>query len=223
MKEEKFSYMDLIYHKRYFDEVYLHFRQSTDPKQDLADLLIRLNFNTTGFFTYLNGVISAEVDQVESLDDKIKILREYAKKYNQQPLKTQIPYQPNLPPLKEQLTKWLKEEVSHYKGLIKNQRKSEKAVANSLAVGEDTQVRINVSISVPQLALLFRLMHDTHLITNKNQSEIFRLLSENFSTPWIHTPSFDSIRSKYYKAEASTKTALKDVLTRMLNQLDTLD
>lgn len=79
------------------------------------------------------------------------------------------------------------------------------------------KIKIQWGISVAQLSCFFNLLHTTGIIQNKNQSDIFRNVSENNKTAKVENISVDSISAKYYNVETSTKEAVKSVIINLLN------
>lgn len=80
-------------------------------------------------------------------------------------------------------------------------------------------LKINVSLSVAQLAYLLKVLTDTRVIKNKNISELIRFITAHISTPKANDISFDSFKVKFYNPEFSTKQSLHDMLIKQLNHI----
>ena len=63
----------------------------------------------------------------------------------------------------------------------------------------------------------FSLLIETGIIKHKNQTDVFRFISENFKTSNTDTISVDSIKVKYYNVETSTKNAIREKIIELLN------
>ena len=77
--------------------------------------------------------------------------------------------------------------------------------------------KIQVSLSVAQLAYMFRVLTELGIVKNKNLSELMRFLTNNVSTPKAKDISFDSLEVKFYNPDHSTKVSVQDVIIKQLN------
>ncbi len=68
-----------------------------------------------------------------------------------------------------------------------------------------------------QLAYRARLALEAGLVTQTQLSSLLRFLSGHVQTRHAGHISFDSLRTKYYNPEQSTKASVKDLLIKMLN------
>ena len=82
---------------------------------------------------------------------------------------------------------------------------------------EEPIEKIMLSISVAQLAYIFKVLVDMGTIKNKNVSDVMRFIIKNISTPKAQDISFDSLKTKYYQPEHSTKQFFHDFLIQQLN------
>ena len=111
--------------------------------------------------------------------------------------------------LKEQIINWLNEEILFYQ--------TEQAVVIAMPNPIISDTKIHTSLSVPQLALLFRLLKEEQLITNTNQSELLKVVSGCFTTMHKESFSYGHLHGKYYKIEQHTKRTVYDMLIRLLH------
>ena len=58
---------------------------------------------------------------------------------------------------------------------------------------------------------------ETGIIKHKNQTDVFRFISENFKTNNTEKISVASIKVKYYNVENSTKKALREKIIELLD------
>lgn len=217
-KEEHFTYQDLIYHKKLLVEIYKVFSSDGTNTTDLAIILIlrRMNFNSLKFFNFIIAKIRQELEGIENTKDKLELLYRHIKEYNQLPVKSKFAYNNHLLPLKDQVIIWLKEEVYFLKKRMKNNGQEANASQSNLPGG----AKIITKMSVAQSSYFFKVMYEIGMISNKNQREIFRFLSNNISTIKQENISFDSVSAKYYNVEHTTRLAVKDVIIRMLNHIN---
>ena len=74
------------------------------------------------------------------------------------------------------------------------------------------------SLSVAQLAFLIKLLVDTGIINNKNQTELLKTISKTICTHRNEAISADSLRNKYYNVDKNTTDAVKNMLIDMVNK-----
>jgi hypothetical protein len=55
------------------------------------------------------------------------------------------------------------------------------------------------------------------VIKESNQRDIFRFIAENFKTKTTDQISIDSIKSRYYNVESTTKSAVREKIIELLN------
>lgn len=79
--------------------------------------------------------------------------------------------------------------------------------------------KLNVSLSVAQLAYLFRVLLEMGHIRNKKLSDVMRFICANVSTPKAEDISFDSLKAKYYNVDYSTKEYILQLLLDQLNYI----
>ena len=80
----------------------------------------------------------------------------------------------------------------------------------------EEKIKFLTGLSVAQLCYFFALLIETGIIDHKNHADIFRFISENFKTANTDTISRDSIKSKYYNIETSTKNAIREKIIALL-------
>jgi hypothetical protein len=214
--EERFTYQALIYHKMVLDELYaaLQANEGSLTNELLIEILYRLNFNSVDFFHYLTSRIEGMVAAEEKYEDKKALLYFYQKMYRQQPIKKNIFYHKSLLSIKSQVLKWVKEEIYYLEKIWGSKLAADKK-DNSIE-----QNKMTTQLSVAQLAYLFKIMHETGIISVKSQWDIFRFLQENVSSKRKETISAQSLNNKYYNVESATKASVKDMLLKMLQYIN---
>jgi hypothetical protein len=110
--------------------------------------------------------------------------------------------------------KWLKEEIYYLEKIWGSKLAADKK-DNSIE-----QNKMTTQLSVAQLAYLFKIMHETGIISVKSQWDIFRFLQENVSSKRKETISAQSLNNKYYNVESATKASVKDMLLKMLQYIN---
>ena len=172
-------------------------------------ILISINFNSPELAAYLINELDNLISEEESVQGKLRILKYQLKEINQITIKPEYTLHNEYDSLKEQLINWLNEELSFYQ--------TEQAVVVALPTTNISDTKIHTSLSVPQLALFFRLLKEEQLITNSNQSEFLKVVSGSFTTLHKESFSYGHLHGKYYKIEQNTKRSVYDMLMRLLH------
>ncbi|GAB3343296.1 hypothetical protein GCM10027429_33700 [Marivirga atlantica] len=115
-----FTYQSHFYHEHYLLTFHRYSQQQVPLNgKEVFLILWRLNFNALKFFNYLTIQIHKELKERETPKDKLELLYYYHKLCNQLPVKTHLSYNPNLLPLKDQMSIWLQEEINFQKRKLK--------------------------------------------------------------------------------------------------------
>lgn len=79
--------------------------------------------------------------------------------------------------------------------------------------------RVELSVSVAQLAILVRAAMETGIIRSRNKTGVIRHLVRLVSTTCREQVSAESLRLKFYSVENGTKEAVKDKLMEMYKKV----
>lgn len=207
-KPYTFSYQDQQYHETYLLAFYQAIKEGRQMcRKSLILILWQVNFNAPKFFKYLTYRIHLEIQEKQTIEEKLMLLHYYQKLCNQLAIKTQLCYNTHLLPLKDQMSQWLKEEIYY----LKNQG------PNTLL--ENQEKKIQVKMSVAQLSLVARALFETGLIDG-TRKDLLRFLSSHFRTDQQGNISVDSLTGKYYKIETSTKRSVGRMMKKMLAHIE---
>jgi hypothetical protein len=209
-----FTYHNHAYHKAYLLAFYQAALKNELPDDKKVILILwQLNFNALKFFNYLTKTVYQELKTRDIPEEKLGLLYYYQKLCNQQPVKTKLTYNPNLLPLKDQMSIWLQEEISFLKRNLKY---------NTNRIPGDhgnTTKKTLVKMSVPQLSLFTRAIFESGLVDGSRQA-ILTFICQNFRTAQQENISVGSIKGKYYKVDTSTKRSVGRVVKKMLVQIE---
>lgn len=75
-------------------------------------------------------------------------------------------------------------------------------------------------MSVAQAAYLVKVFIETKLILNHNITELLKFLSRFLITKRSESISYDSLRSKYYNVELTTRESVRSILLKMITIID---
>lgn len=209
----KITYAELRYCKKYIGLCYdfFHLHLSTS-ELDICQLLINGNLNSLQLFEYKVDDIISNLNQQESIRDKINLLLETRKNLNQNPTAIIKPLFSDYPPIKTQIIGWIEEEIEFLKCTINLNN-----ISQTIPADISPKTKMQTELSVAQLSYLFNLLHQSGVIKQSNQRDIFRFIAENFKTKTTEQISVDSIKSRYYNVESSTKSAVREKIIHLLN------
>jgi hypothetical protein len=210
--QEKLTYYEFNYCSEFIKALYKQINFADMSEETIKECLFDLNFNSLQFFKYLTFEISQELETQENNIKKIDVLYRFLKNYNQKQCRNILKYKANLPSLKEQIISWIEEEIEYLTKKIKLEANQFTNVTNN-----DEKIKFLTSLSVAQLSCFFGLLMETGIIKHKNQTDIFRFISENFKTNNTEKISVDSIKVKYYNVENTTKKALREKIIELLD------
>jgi hypothetical protein len=213
---DKITYRELMYYVFYVKEIYAEIDEYKEDfnASKLILLLNAINYNPLSLFYYKVGLIQEELNSQLSAHDKINTLFHYLKQYNQRLINTQLAFNPNLPPLNIQISKWIEEEINY----LQRTHNLEESTAETNNQNQHQKITTNLSVS--QLAYFLKLLVETNILEGSNQNHILRFVSTSVRTTKVEDISFKSLSSKYYNTEQTTKQSIKEHIIKLLNQVN---
>lgn len=210
------SFHQLIYINYLADGLARTLNESiSDYENEITNFLIYLNFNSYRFLNFSTRKMNEEVQKFSSLIGKLEKLAYFKKEINQKLIKPGCALRPERLHIQQQITKWLEEEINYLEKkrhlMVMYPQKNET---------NDEGFKIETSLSVPQLACLAKLLIESGVITNKKHSEVIRFLAAHFSTIKNENISSESLRSKYYTVEYSTRQAVSEIIKKLQESMN---
>lgn len=83
----------------------------------------------------------------------------------------------------------------------------------------DKSKRLKTKLSVGELSLLFRILHEEKLFEIDSNADLYRFLSENFSTKQANTISDKSIKNKFLSPDNTSINNIDALLVNLRQQL----
>lgn len=182
----------------------------------LRSMLLRRNFNTSGFIAYCKTGIEQEIAEKYEMHDAYDCLYQYQLEFNSLPCRHKLDrFDPGRAKLKEELLQYVNSRLN-----IMNKRNL-LTVDNPVVNPTMTRYRLPISISVDVLAYLFRLLFMAGVITGI-RSELLLFISRNFKTPGVGEAdlSLKSLNNKYRQVVNNTAITVRSILVKMLKQLN---
>lgn len=209
--QDKLTYFEFNYCSELILALYKQINFTNISNETIKESLFYLNFNSLKFFKHLTSDIIKELEEQENNIQKIDVLYWYLKNYNQKQVRNFIKYKQNLPSIKEQMICWIEEEIEY----LSKKMKLDANQFTNISTNEE-KLKILTSLSVAQLSYFFGLLMETGIIKYKNQTDVFRFISENFKTSNTEKISVDSIKVKYYNVESNTRKVLREKFIELL-------
>jgi hypothetical protein len=193
-EDKRINYRELSYLKeltRNLKEL-LDMDNDADITCELHLILLQLNFNFPRFVLHYNYWLDAKISEISDRAKRLDKLSWYINSIEQMSFNPDLVLNPKLPPLKDQLLHSIK---NTYQYLLTEDKLANHIVVNQISPKQKKKIRL--SISVPVLALFIKLFIKAGIIINKNRSEVFQIITENFTTLKSERISYGSLKKKY--------------------------
>ncbi len=160
--------------------------------------------------------MQAVIEPLDSIKEKIAALRFEHKTINQ--IRTQLNcyLSAKMPALKEQISSWIEEEIKFLEADTLLQ------IPIPIKAQNETEDKIQTSLSVSKLALLIKLMVIDKIITNRVVAQVLRIVIRTVTTLQVENIAYGSIETKYHHPDKGTISAVKEMLFRWINILNKL-
>lgn len=182
----------------------------------LKQFLLTMNHNSEPFVENCIDQVKAQLDGTESVVDQIELLAKYLKEVNQIQPRQNLSYNPEARNVTDWLAHWLLEEIQYLER--KRNLTSKGAVTEDAAIKKEFKMELDMSVS--QLACLVKSFVDTGIIQNKNISELIRFLAKFVKTKRSENISYESFRMKYYNVESNTKDAVRNFFHTAIGRIN---
>jgi hypothetical protein len=210
--QQKITYNELLFASEILPILYNQISNKQKTKKCLKVIMLEFNFNSLEFFDFYTDEINKEMNKQEDDIEKFKILYKYLKNTNQKQLYTNRKWKYKLPSAKKQIAGWLEEEIQYL-----NQHRILQSYSMEHPINMEVKTKFHTDLSVPQLSYFFGLLIQVGIIQPPTQRAIFRFIADHFKTKMTNSISTDSLNSKYYNVEKTTKNAVREKIIELLN------
>ncbi len=215
---EEVSYKKIIYLKELLTELEeLAGNRLTEERLDFKICLSLgyLNFNPHKFFKYCVREITRIVQDQETLSKQIEKLAYLLKLVNQVQCKPGFVFNEKFRSIKDQLSDWIGEEIYFF------EKRKQLAINFPLNTDDPVQkdFKLKLNLSVPQLACFLRGLKDIGIIKNNNVLEVLRFIASIAQTKHTDSVSWESLRSKFYQADATAREGVKNIALELFNYM----
>lgn len=186
-------------------------------EEHLIGFLISQNFNAPHFFTYLTNEITSELNNEDDPTNQKIVLERYLRKYNMVLPCNNKEYKVGFPNIRELVTNWVSREIKYCK---KRQKQFNPDQTTLLGNDPGSIQKIETSLSVPQLACLFKMLSKSGIVTNPVKTEMLEAVSKSFKTKKTETIALESLHNKFYNMEDKTRESVKQLLKQVILEID---
>ncbi|HSZ71412.1 MAG TPA: hypothetical protein VK750_01970 [Cytophagaceae bacterium] len=180
---------------------------------ELLRFLISNNYNTDPFINYISQQMELVIEAEPNPEIKLAGLNEYLIKINRIPVSINFGFYDDLPSVKTMLKDWLESKI---KNCTRELKKSK--ISGTLTFASNQKLELD--LSVDQIAYLTKLFYTSKILTNKSQSEILLIVKRIVRSKGSDDVSLHSLNKKYYNVEDKTKEAVKSLLESLILQID---
>ncbi|WP_295769277.1 hypothetical protein [uncultured Mucilaginibacter sp.] len=187
-------------------EAAITFGGGRDLTHAVIEVLFYLNFNQSGFCHWYQEDMITKKQLVRSEDQSFFLNKQLLSLKSLQ-VNNKISYDPKLAPLNIQLENWLAEFI--------------KQESYSYDLSDSVQIeKLELKLTVAQMALLIRLLYDEGVFAIKNIAAIIRFFSANYTSKKQENISAGNMNKLYYSSDQFTAAVVKDLLLKMVTRIN---
>lgn len=215
------TFRDVLYKKELVKDIE-DLEKETDIYVALSELLIYLNFNSKAFSNHFTQRIAEQINEYDSITDRLDQLLLHYKHFNQMHIKPGVILNPQYRDLKPVLSNWFVQEIFYLeKKLHLSVTPLQGKVNESQTVihSKKEKHKILCILSSDQTGLILRAADELRILIAKSMNEVFKTIVPHLSTPYKDDLSYDGMRSKSYVAEERDKKIAIETLERIIRKI----
>lgn len=215
-KQEPFTYHYILYLCDFVEHISSLDQKLESFDKELEIIMMKYNFNSSRYFNYKIEQIQIQLSDRETIKERLEYLSSYQKDLRQMEIFPNRKLYADQRSIHDQISSWITEEFE----FVHN-----KLISSQLRITDEVKPdeKIQVHLSVPQLALFFRLLIETGIIENKKLATVIKTITKSFKTKHSEQISSESFRTKYYEIETKSVETIKDALIKMINILSKMN
>lgn len=214
--KQEVSFRMIYYYETLLNELESLVSKGIKMEDSLKKVLVGLNFNSSRFFAYLVEEFETTLLPINSIDKKISRLNWHLKYYKQLPEQEELCLNPRQPIIRNQVINWLVEEIA----FLEKELQTRVVLSLPALPTQSNSFKLHVELSVPQLGYLLKLLFESGVLKKQYQPEVIKLIAANVRTNHIESISAESLRTKFYNVDENTKEAVKEIVIKMLNEIN---
>lgn len=187
-------------------EASVSFEDDRDLTHAVKEVLFYLNFNQNGFCHWYEENLISKMQLVRPSDQPFFMNKQLLALKSLQ-VNTKISYDPKLVAVNMQLENWLKEFIK------------QETFPFDLSDGSQIE-KLELKLTVAQMALLIRLLYDEGVFALKNIAAIVRFFSAHYTSKKQENISAGNMNKLYYSSDQFTAAVVKDLLQKMVTRIN---
>lgn len=184
----------------------------------LEVVFITWNYNSNSFIQYLKQKISENIYAINDPETIKEQLMLSSKLFRQIPGKPKLCFNTKAPDLYRQLDTWLAQEHYYLDFKMRSLSLADSVQKNTAPLKSEKR-KVQLNLTVDQLAILLRGFEDLRVVASKSLSYLFKNIVPYLSTPGREDLSWDSMRSKSYSAEPNDKSIVIEALQQLIGRI----
>jgi hypothetical protein len=186
--------------------VAMDYKDGRDLTCSATEVLFYMNFNHPGFCQWYREDVTGK-KLMFGPGDRLPVLMKEMLALKAMPVMTTVSYDPQTPPVNIQLEHWLRELVRQEHYLVE-------------PAGSEQPAKIELKLTVAQLALLVRLLYEEGTFAMKNIAAVLRFFSGHFMTKKQAHISYGSMNKLYYSGDQFTGYAVRELLLKLVAKIN---
>jgi len=164
-----------------------------------------MNFNHHSFCQWYQEVIEVKKSSLRP-HDQLAMLTKQLLMLKSMPVMLTMSFDPKVLPINSQLENWLNEYIRH-----------ETAQPD---IPDEPPGKIELKLTVAQLALLIRLLYEEDVFAMKNIAALLKFFSNHFMSKKQEHISYGSMNKLYYSGDQFTGYAVREILLKMVAKIN---
>jgi hypothetical protein len=186
--------------------VTVDFNDNRDLTHSVTEVLFYMNFNQNSFCQWYQEGIAARKAKLR-IQDKLPMLMKQLLLLKSMQVMLTMGYDPKAPPVNVLLENWLNELIRQ-----ENQQTDHN--------DGDQPGKLELKLTVAQLALLIRLLYEEDVFAMKNIAALLRFFSGHFMSKKQERISYGSMNKLYYSGDQFTGYAVRELLLKMVAKIN---
>ena len=218
-KKKKITYRNFLYAQRIEKALSAFgkekFTGSGCDDKPLIELLVLMNYNNPEVKKFIINKIMVHIEMATTLQSRINRLQFFLKEFIQFKERPNMAFCRFSESLKNQIVTWISVENGYYLESVSLPVEEVQSLQKKPIAAQ----KLQVSVAVDVLSILFRAAKDTNVITNKHKTEVYKNISHHIRTPQSEIVSVNSLTKKSYVPEERVKHIAIDLLHSMIKKI----
>lgn len=181
----------------------------------VISILIKWNFNRPDFYLYVTKSLNERLIQINGLHEQKELILQHKDHVRTMDNQAIFSFHPGERHIKDEILDFFSEKSSYLDELMALRR-----LAINDKYTSEKAFRMLVGLSVPQLALFFRMQMESGVLSKQAKQELFNFVAHHFYTENTVFISSQNLSRLSTVVEFSTALKLWDILTEMKEWLD---